>query len=68
MIPDPSTADTPVGEGGSGGPAGNAAHARSRSGHHCSSCGQPIEDDVWDMTVFATQTTVAYLPCLWAAP
>ena len=67
MIPDPSTADTPVGEGGSGGPTGSAAHARSRSGHHCAACGQPIENDVWDMTVFATQTTVAYLPCLWAA-
>ena len=68
MIPDPSTADTPVGEDGSGRPTGNAAHTRSRSGHHCVGCGQPIEDDVWDMTVFATQTTIAYLPCLWATP
>ena len=67
MIPDPSTAGTPVGEDGPGGPAGNEPPVRSRSGHHCSGCGQPLEADVWDMTVFATQTTVAYLPCLWAA-
>lgn len=67
MIPDPSTADRPVGEGGSGGPAGAAPRGRSRSGHHCAACGHPIEHDVWDMTVFAGPTTVAYLPCLWAA-
>jgi len=68
MIPDPSTADTPVGEGGSGTPARDATHDPSRAGHHlCAACAQPIAADLWDMTVFASDTTVAYLPCLWAA-
>lgn len=66
MNPDPSTVETPIAEGGSAGQARDGTYEPSRAGHHCI-CGQPITADLWDMTVFATPTTVAYLPCLLAA-
>ena len=67
MIPDPSTADTQIGEGGSASPAGERTGTENPSpaGHTCV-CGEPIEASLWDMTVFASENTVAYLPCLWA--
>jgi hypothetical protein len=65
MIPDPPTAEAHLGEGGPGGPARDSSHGPSRAGHLCV-CGQPIEADVWDMTVFATELSVAYITCLWA--
>jgi hypothetical protein len=63
MIPDPSTADTPVGEGGSGRPPRDD-HSPPRGGHHCAICSQPLEESLRDMWVFAGQTSVAYLTCL----
>lgn len=66
MNPDPPTVETPIetlAEGGAGGQARDATHDPSRAGHHCT-CGHPIEPALWDMTVFASETTVAYIVCL----
>jgi hypothetical protein len=66
VIPDPST-DEGVVEGGPGGPARDASHDPSRAGHLCAGCGQPLEPWTRDMWVFASPTSLAYLPCLFAA-
>lgn len=63
MIPDPSTAQTPI--AGSGGSARDDAYEPSRAGHLCI-CGEPLEESQRDMWVFASETTVAYITCLFA--
>ena len=67
MIPDPSTADGPVGEDGTGGPAPDLSHDRSGAGHFCAGCGQPLEAWTRDLWCFASENTIAYWPCLLTA-
>ncbi len=63
MIPDPPTAGTPLVEGGSA-PAPDPSGDRSGAGHLCAGCGQTLEAWTRDLWCFASETTVAYWPCL----
>lgn len=47
-----------------GGDGADSAWLSSPSGHICSVCGQPLARDLWDMTVWASETTLAYIICL----
>lgn len=47
-------------------PTRDASHGTSRVGHTCAVCGEPITSDVWDMTVWASETTLAYITCIFA--
>lgn len=66
-IPDPPTTGDALVAGGEGGPARDESGKASRAaGPICAACGQPLERWTRDLWCWASETTVAYVPCLFA--
>lgn len=65
MIPDPSTAETPIRKDGAGGPARDAHHGPSRAGMSCWLCGHAVIDPPEIIGHYrATRARVAHRGCL----
>lgn len=54
LIPEPPTTDGDLFAGG------------EAAVHNCAACGEPLEEALRDMWVFASPTSVAYVSCLFA--
>jgi hypothetical protein len=67
LIPDPPSIEQVPVAGGEGGPARDESGKASRAaGPICAACGQPLEQWTRDLWCWASETTVAYVPCLFA--
>jgi hypothetical protein len=68
VIPDPPASDAEPLAGGEGGPARGSSHDGPRAaGHICAGCGQPLAPWTRDLWCWASETTIAYWPCLLVA-